>query len=125
MSQANPIALISRKTGNWWADDRRHWCAYCGDKLEGKAGSTPKATRDHVLPRAHLGRHVTIPACRPCNQAKANTSLPDFLLTPYFASVRARERSTRWPLRDLWLVMALAAVEQARSLSDTWPDSSA
>lgn len=125
MSQANPVDLINKKTGNWWADDRRHWCAYCGDRLEGQVAGAPKSTRDHVLPRAHVGRHITIPACRPCNQAKANKSLPDFLLTTYFISVRQREKPRRWPLRDLWLVTALAAVEQARSLSETWPKGSA
>lgn len=118
---ANPIQLISRRTGNWWADDRRNWCAYCGDTLEGQTNGAPKATRDHVVPKAHKGRHITVPACRPCNQAKANRSLPEFMLTQHFIKVRELARPHQWLLRDLWLVMALASVEQARSLSETWP----
>jgi len=121
MSKTNPISLINKKTGNWWADHRKDWCAYCGVALE-KGGTRPAtATRDHVFPRAHQGRHVTIPSCRCCNQAKANKSLAEFMLTPHFNQARERRLPHQWPLRDLWLVMALAAVEQARSFSDEWP----
>ena len=120
---ADPIALMKRKTGDWWQDDRRYWCAYCGVAIKGGAErSTGEPTRDHVIPKAHKGRHVTIPACRECNQKKGKTGLPEFLLTAYFSGVRQRRRPNQWHLRDLWLVMALAAVEQARTYSLNWPD---
>ena len=121
---ADPAALIARRTGDWWQDDRRNWCAYCGIAVKPK-GAVAKgqeiATRDHVMPRAHKGRHVTIPACQPCNREKGATGLPAFLLSDYFSKRRDSARPNRWPLRDLWLVMALAAVEQARSESEAWP----
>jgi hypothetical protein len=121
MPHANPIALLAQKTGNWWADERRNWCAYCGDSLQGRVEGAVKATRDHVLPRAHTGRHVTIPACRACNLAKSSKSLSEFLLTKDFAKAQSHCRPHRWSIRDLWLVLALAAVEQARSNSQAWP----
>jgi 5-methylcytosine-specific restriction endonuclease McrA len=114
MTGTNPAALINRKTGDWWADERRNWCAYCGVAIANEAGKLPSATRDHVVPRAHKGRHVTIPCCRACNRQKADRGLPEFMLTAYFAGVRSEKRERQWPLRDLWLVVALAAVEQAR-----------
>lgn len=118
-----PIALIKRRTGDWWQDDRRHWCAYCGVPIKNEAGKPAAApTKDHVLPKAHKGRHVTIPACKPCNQKKGNTMLPDFLLTDYFSRARQKRRANQWSLVDLWLVMAMAAVEQARTHADNWPD---
>ena len=124
MSNA-PQALISRKTGDWWNDNRRNWCAYCGIAIADKpAGETVReATRDHVVRRAHKGRHTTIPACKECNGARGASDLPEFMLTKYFESVRIRKSSNQWSLRDLWLAMALAAVEQARSVSKDWPSS--
>lgn len=120
---AEPIKLIKRRTGDWWQDDRRNWCAYCGVQIGDEAGKPAAApTKDHVFPKAHKGRHVTIPACKPCNQKKGNTVLPDFLLTDYFARVRDMRRPNKWSLTDLWLVMAMAAVEQARTNADKWPD---
>lgn len=115
----NPASLITRKTGNWWCDERRNWCAYCGAGIGGERQRT--ATRDHVVPRAHKGRHVTIPCCGECNRQKGRQSLPEFMLTNYFTKVRAAGNGHAWPLRDLWLVMALAAVEQARNNSAEWP----
>ncbi len=114
-----PAALISRRTGDWWQDDRRNWCAYCGSGLGKENATNGKRTRDHVIPRAHKGRHVTIPACQPCNVQKGKVGLPEFMLTDYFSSVRATRKPNRWSLCDLWLVMALAAVEQARSNTST------
>lgn len=115
----DPSNLITRKTGDWWSDDRRNWCAYCGTQIAKEAaGKVEMRTKDHVIPRAHGGTHVKIPACRPCNQQKAATGMPQFLLSDYFAKVRRRKRPNSWSLRDLWLVMALAAVEQARQHGD-------
>ncbi|MBS9720375.1 hypothetical protein JYU29_06725 [Tianweitania sp. BSSL-BM11] len=110
----NPTKLINRKVGNWWADDRKNWCAYCGVALEVGGNQPNMRTRDHVMPRTHKGTAVTIPACRCCNQAKANRSMPEFLSSKYFAEVRDRKLANSWSLRDLWLVTALAAVEQAK-----------
>ena len=120
MTPATPAKLIHRKTGDWWKDDRRNWCAYCGTGIS--RGQPESATRDHVIPRAHKGRHVTIPSC---NAGKAARSLPEFMLTPFFAEIRSRPAEHRWPLRDLWLVVALAAVEQAREHCDLPEDSAA
>jgi hypothetical protein len=64
---------------------------------------------------------VTIPSCRECNIKKGASGLPEFLLSTHFAKVRGKERPNRWSLRDLWLVMALAAVEQAREHAHAWP----
>jgi hypothetical protein len=119
----DPAKLIGRKTGDWWQDDRRNWCAYCGTSL-GKhetPGLKLKRTYDHVIPRAHKGRHVTIPSCRPCNANKGKMGLPEFMVGDYFSSIRQKGNPNQWSLRDLWLVMALAAVEQARSNAGTWP----
>ncbi|PZO75640.1 MAG: hypothetical protein DI629_16845 [Mesorhizobium amorphae] len=122
MSQPQPEApdsLIVRRTGDWWNDERRHWCAYCGGALTKgtSAAGKQRSTRDHVVSRQHKGRHITIPACQPCNTAKSNLGMPEFMLTPYFGKVRARTAPHRWALRDLWLVVALAAVHQARDAS--------
>lgn len=118
---AEPSNLIVRKTGDWWKDDRRNWCAYCGERIAKASDAGDRVallTRDHVISKAHKGRHVTIPSCRPCNQEKGSDGLPQFLLSDYFDKVRKRKRPNCWPLRDLWLVMALAAVEQARTHGD-------
>lgn len=119
----NPAALISKKTGDWWQDDRRNWCAYCGVSLgdHDESSLVRKRTYDHVIPRAHKGRHVTIPACKPCNAKKGKMGLPEFIVGEYFASIREMKNPNQWSLRDLWLVMALAAVEQARSNAANWP----
>lgn len=77
-------------------------------------------TRDHVIPRAHKGKHVTIPCCNTCNVKKSSVGLPEFMLTQYFSDIRAKKHPHQWSLRDLWLVMAMAAVEQARSMHG-WP----
>jgi hypothetical protein len=122
--ETNPVALISRKTGNWWQDDRRNWCAYCGRPIDfsaNKAGQA-MATRDHVIPKSHKIHGVKIPACRPCNTARGAISLPEFLAHPYFDNVRKKcEADTHaWSLRNLWLVLAYVAAEQAYRHSDEW-----
>ncbi len=121
---ADPAALIVRKTGDWWQDDRRNWCAYCGVALSRKDSALEKPTRDHIISRMHKGRHVTIPSCRPCNTNKGKYGLPEFMLSKYFVTVRQAKRPNQWSLRDLWLVMAMAAVEQARSNAASWPATS-
>lgn len=115
-SATNPVTLISRKTGNWWQDYRRNWCAYCGISIDfnTKKPGHPKATKDHVIPKSHKGRHVTIPCCAHCNSQKGMASLPEFMLTDYFNKIRSEDRPHKWPLSNLWLVLAWAAVEQAR-----------
>jgi hypothetical protein len=119
----SPQQLITKRTGDWWKDDRRNWCAYCGIAISATpVGKTVrKATRDHVVSRVHRGKAVTVPACQPCNQAKGNHALADFLLSPYLGAARAKKRPNQWSMSTLWLAMALASVEQARSLSADWP----
>ncbi len=119
----DPVALIARKTGDWWQDDRRNWCAYCGTALDfsaNKPGSV-NATRDHVIPKSHKAEGIKIPACLPCNRARAAMSLPEFLASGYFDTVRKMISSRAWSLRDLWLVLAYAAARQAYRHSDEWP----
>lgn len=121
---ADPIALIKQRTSDWWQDHRRNWCAYCGVEVRSAKPAqlaNNSATRDHVIPRKHSGRHITIPSCRECNAKKGALGLPEFMLTDYFAAKRQERRPNQWSLRDLWLVMALAAVEQARHNADAWP----
>lgn len=120
----DPVKLINRKTGDWWQDDRRNWCAYCGTQLfweKNKPGGNPSATRDHVLPKSSGGK-VKIPSCGGCNKAKANRSAVEFLASEYFAQNRGKQPETEWSLRDLWLVMAMEAVLQAKRHSVAWPD---
>lgn len=122
---ADPATLISRKTGNWWQDSRRQWCAYCGASIDFNANKSgdANATRDHVIPKSHNAGGMRIPACRACNVARASKSLPEFLNSEHFNKVRKSEQcSNAWSLRDLWLVLAYAAVEQAYRHSDEWPD---
>ncbi len=121
---ADPIALIKQKTFDWWKDHRRNWCAYCGVEVRSAKPAQLKndsATRDHVIPRKHSGRHITIASCHECNAKKGALGLPEFMLTDYFVAKRQKRRPNQWSLRDLWLVMALAAVEQARHNADAWP----
>jgi hypothetical protein len=121
----DPVALISQKTGDWWQDDRRYWCAYCGRRMRQRKGPTPAstgATHDHVIPRAHKGGFVTIPCCRECNNQKGHLSLPEFLVTDYFAATRIIRSPRQWSLRDLWLAVAMEAVRQAKSHSKSWPE---
>lgn len=122
---ADPVSLISQKTRDWWKDDRRNWCAYCGTAVDfgtNQAGKA-KGTRDHIIPKAHRGQHVTIPSCSACNVAKGSKSLPEFLTSKHFVASRAASNGHYWPLRDLWLVMAMAAVYQAKMHSEEWPSS--
>ncbi|MEP9390356.1 hypothetical protein [Mesorhizobium sp. KR9-304] len=119
----NPAVLISKKTGDLWQDDRRNWCAYCGDSIDfaaNKAGAA-NATRDHVFPKSHTTGGIKIPACLPCNRARKAQSLPEFLASAYFDAVRKKKPARAWPLQNLWLVLAFAAVEQARRHSEEWP----
>ena len=41
--------------------------------------------------------------------------------TQHFETVRETKRPNQWSLRDLWLIVAWAAVEQAREHADVWP----
>jgi hypothetical protein len=119
----DPADLIARKTGDWWQDERRNCCAYCGRQMRRRKGPSPAltgATRDHVIPRAHNGGFVTVPSCRECNQAKGSLGLPEFLSSDYFAA-RSIRRPSQWTLRDLWLAVAMEAVMQARYHAAKWP----
>lgn len=62
-------AVIRRKTGGY--------CWYCGDDL-----SNGRFTIDHIQPRSRKGATKDtanmIPACEPCNTAKANMSLEEY-----------------------------------------------
>ena len=119
---ADPVALISRKTGDWWQDHRRNWCAYCGSAIDFGANKPgkPSATRDHVIAKAHGGT-LKIPSCIACNAAKGKQSLPEFLNSRQFADARKKAGANFWPLRDLWLALAMAAVHLAKRHSDEWP----
>ncbi len=112
--------LLCDALGDWWKDDRRKWCAYCGIAMKLRcAKGTPippqKATRDHVIPKKHNGGLITIPACFACNQAKGTMSIPEFLFSDYFTQKRARKHRNQWPIEQLWLVTALAAMKRSRS----------
>ena len=112
--------LLIDALGDWWKDDRRKWCAYCGIAMKlrcakGKPIPPQKATRDHVIAKTHNGRLITIPACRSCNQAKGTMSMPEFLLSDYFAHKRKQKHRNQWPVEHLWIVTALAAIKQFRS----------
>ena len=119
-----PYALIRATLGDWWKDDRRNWCAYCGIpmRLRAAPGSTvppTKATRDHVIPRKHKGGLLTIPACRACNAAKGSLSLQEFLLCSHFLKRRMHRHRNQWPLPRLWLVAAAAALKVSMAISAT------
>lgn len=111
--------LLFDALGDWWGDDRRKWCAYCGIPMKlrcakGKPIPPQKSTKDHVIPKTHDGGLVTIPACRSCNQAKGTLSMPEFLLGEHFIEKRKQKHGNQWPVEDLWLVTALAAVKRSR-----------
>lgn len=122
--QSEPIKLIQQKTGDWWRDERRNWCAYCGCGLQwdkNRAGRNQHASRDHVIAKSRGGT-LTIPCCVSCNRAKKNRSVADFLTSPEFDKIRSENAAKGWSLRDLWLVMAMASVNLAHRHSDEWPD---
>jgi hypothetical protein len=114
-------ALVHKALGNWWNGDRRKWCAYCGIQMrlrtkKGEPIPPTKSTRDHVIPRKHNGGLVTIPACLACNTAKAALSLQEFLLTEHFRERRKHRHKNQWPMEQLWLVAAYAALKQSLAL---------
>lgn len=122
LSSLETLNRVAVKTlGDWWQDERRHWCAYCGVEMQrwcGK-GTTPgqQATRDHVISKAHRGGRVTIPACRACNEAKGSKFLAEFLESDYLKTKRAAEESHCWPIEALWAVAGIAAIKTALNLS--------
>lgn len=110
--------LVSGALGDWWTDDRRNWCAYCGIPMrirhpKGVPVPPTKLTRDHVIPKKHKGSGLTVPACRGCNEAKGTQSLQEFLLTDYFLERRKRKHRNQWSTSTLWLVLAAAALEKS------------
>ena len=97
--------VVLKKAGDWWKDDRRDFCAYCGIHMRRRKGpSTARthASRDHIIPRAHKRPSVTIPACRGCNGEKGRLWLSEFVKTVYFAAIRARRNPRQWSLDQLW-----------------------
>ncbi|MGE0674990.1 MAG: HNH endonuclease [Methylibium sp.] len=112
---------VSRLLGAWWQDDRRNWCAYCGIPMrkrhpQGTPLPSTRATRDHVIPRAHKGGLVTIPACRGCNATKGARSLPEFICSEEFESLRKNRHRHQWPVDQLWAVAGLASLRKAAAL---------
>lgn len=65
-----------------WLDlikDYDYCCAYCGER-------GVKLTRDHIMPLARGGDDNIsniVPACRPCNSAKAQLTLEEFVVRNY------------------------------------------
>ncbi|MBX3597445.1 MAG: hypothetical protein KF874_07735 [Rhizobiaceae bacterium] len=107
--------------GDWWQDERRNWCAYCGVEMFrwcGKGSMPPsQATRDHVISRAHRGGCLTIPACRACNEAKGSRFLAEFLDSDYLKTKRKSENPHCWPIEALWAVAGISAIRTALNLS--------
>jgi hypothetical protein len=117
------MCAAARFDAGWWKDDRRYWCAYCG--IPTKRRSTPGAlqplslgTRDHVVPKAHHGGMMTIPACRACNVAKGAKSLQEFLVSDHFKTCREKKHRNQWPLHLLWAVAGVAALKRSAKLSE-------
>ncbi len=116
------IRSAEKLIGSWWQDDRRNWCAYCGipmrqRKPKGTPAPNSMATRDHIVPKAHKGGLLTLPACRECNAAKGRLSLPEFIESEYFSAKRAKRHRHQWPIADLWFVVALASLKKSNSVS--------
>lgn len=114
--------LMHDELGDWWNDDRKNWCAYCGIPMRrrkaepGKPVPPTKGTRDHVIPKKHRGGLVTIPACLACNRAKGSLSAPEFLLSDHFIERRKHRHRNQWPVDTLWMVVAFAAMKRSISL---------
>jgi hypothetical protein len=107
---------------SWWKDDRRYWCAYCGIPTRRRSGrGSPQpltlGTRDHVIPKAHHGGHLTIPACSECNVAKGKMSLPEYLDSEHFKARRKNRHRHQWPLHMLWAVTGVAALKRSLVLA--------
>jgi 5-methylcytosine-specific restriction endonuclease McrA len=110
--------LICEETGDWWKDERRKWCAYCGIpmKLHCAVGTTippQKSTRDHIIPKKYESANLTIPSCRACNQAKGAKSLPEFMASDYFKKKRKFKHRNKWSKKQLWTAVGLAALERS------------
>lgn len=110
------LRLTWKKVGDWWDDERRFWCAYCGHPMRRRGVGETSATKDHIVPKSHGGRFVKIPACRKCNQAKADMSLHAFLESGYFAEIRKHKHKYQWPAYELWYALAQEAIMQATRL---------
>jgi hypothetical protein len=117
------IRLTWKKIDDCWSDDRRFWCAYCGIPMKRRGVGDTSATRDHIVPKAHGGRFVKIPACRKCNLVKADMSLDAFLKTNYFSAVRKHRHPYQWPVHELWYALAREATLQASMHRSRMPQS--
>jgi hypothetical protein len=110
--------------GNWWQDDRRNWCAYCGiptRKRAPRGAPHPPtlATRDHVIPKAHRGGLLTIPSCKACNASKGTLSVPEYLESENFKMRRQAKHKNQWPEYTLWAVAGVAALKRASAMAST------
>lgn len=103
-------------SGSWWKDGRERHCAYCGTMMRIRGVAPTSATRDHIIPLAHGGPGLTIPACRACNAAKADKSLPDFLASLHFRDKRTKKHPKAWPEHELWAAHAVAALQLTHAL---------
>lgn len=109
--------------GDWWQDDRRNWCAYCGIPMrkrspQGAPQPPTLATRDHVIPKAHHGGLLTIPSCKECNTAKGTMSVPEYLESESFKIRRHNKHKHQWPESTLWAVSGIAALKRASALAN-------
>jgi hypothetical protein len=124
--EAPHIELLMREAArfdpSWWKDGRQHWCAYCGIPMRRKSSPGMQqplslGTRDHVVPKAHRGGMITIPACFACNLAKGTKSLPEYLESGHFKASRQNKHRNQWPLHLLWAVAGVAALKRSMALS--------
>jgi hypothetical protein len=125
VDHAKRVFKLARETrSDWWTDDRRNWCAYCGIKMRlkttlGLPVPPTKFTRDHVVPRKTNTVSLTIPACRACNSAKGTLSLQEFMLTDHFVNKRKHRHRNQWSTEQLRRVAAVAVLKRMLPLLET------
>jgi 5-methylcytosine-specific restriction endonuclease McrA len=96
----SPHDVLQGRLGRIFAAEYQHYmwrvrplCTYCGQVL-----TRSTLTRDHVVPKSKGGPRGDnlVPACGPCNRAKADRSLLAYLLRNP-AHTTGRENRTRGP----------------------------
>jgi len=119
------IAAVSGKA-HWWCDDRQNHCAYCGSRLrwlppkKGVPAPDDAGTRDHIIPQSRQGR-LTIPACRCCNKSKGGKPFEEFVKSTRFREAREESNRHQWPIEQLWLAHAAAALQICFAAKATKP----